>query len=186
MKNIVNASASSVNSMRPRGSLTSDLNIKEISRHFRRGWLAEAICIVIVYFVICAYCFAEGNFVSQHNETAKKFNALSLTERQVVASWDKIIVDENFYMVEAEYSYPKSTLRKFDASFYVAMVIIAILIYPSLNAFSCYLYNKYTDIAISDLPLRDKTCRKVFLMCYAFWPVFLIDFIFRKWREKHS
>lgn len=185
MKNIVNASASSVNSMRPRGSLTSDLNIKEISRHFRRGWLAGIVLIAIFYFLISASCFADAFYVSQHNEIAKKFNALSLTERQVVASWDGIIVNDNFYMVEAEYVRPKDLLKGVSITFYIALVF-AILCYPSIGVSTYYLYNKYTDIAISDLPLRDKTCRKVFLMCYAFWPVFLIDFIFRKWREKHS
>lgn len=149
------------------------------------------IATIIVVVVLCAVIVglyalntaSNNTSALAHNERATEFNALSLEERQAIATWteDDDIDPETYLMTEKDADVPLFLLTQVHGRGNVVRMIPAylgalVLIF-SLCVFVRYWYCKQSRYYLCSLPFGEPYGWVLFGCMFVGWPVLLISFV---------
>lgn len=151
----------------------SDISLDELFD----PWIGISIAVIIVamaIYSIIMLCVGSNHKISVSTiATNEAFNELSQSERQVIADWNKLEVDEDFLM-----EVPSEADSIKDVWFRYLMIVVAVaLTICSALVFAGYCDEKLGEFFLADLPFATAYGWFLFFAMYAGWIVLAISAI---------
>lgn len=116
------------------------------------------------------------DIADQHNVTAAEFNALSLTERQIVFNFNSDLdIDEETYLMD--FVEPEMTVGEWYIAYWQTVLALYALGF-SILTFISYCKEKSNSYYLSDLPLSTVYGWVLFISMFAVWPILLLNWIY--------
>lgn len=137
---------------------------------------AIAFC-AILFSLILAAIHGDSKSVPAKNETAQEFNALSLSERQLIAKWSDIELDEGTFLMKINDD--PLTVKEAWLPLLLVAVGIVLCFFSGSVAYG-YCTEKNSDYFLADLPLGIGYGWFLFFALFTIWPFMLISAI-RMW-----
>lgn len=161
----------------------SKTDYSDISFRYLSGPLAS-VTLVVAFFsavvLLLGTTVVSGNYDAsiEHNQTAQKFNQLSLTERQLITEWSELEVDAGTYLMTLK----DDPLRVGEFVPRCLLVAIGVLIVVlSATLFLYYWDEKRSDHFLADLPLGTAYGWFLFFGMFVAWPILIVSAL-RMWR----
>lgn len=139
--------------------------------------VTAAVFCAILLGLILAGVSSEHKATLTKNETAQEFNALSLDERQLIAKWSNVELDEEAFLMEINDD--PLTVKKAWLPLLIIAIGITLCVFSGTVAYG-YCTEKRSYYFLADLPLSIGYGWFLLFALFTIWPFMLISAI-RMW-----